>query len=155
MPNNKHPHYKRLGRELAMQFLFQFDCAELEFDSSDLGLFLKRAKEKDDGAAADRRFKRAAKYAEKLILAVVDDLDRIDAEIKALLSKDWSWERLAMVDKAILRAAVAEMLRFDDVPSPVTIDEAVEISKKFGAEPSKSFVNGLLDALKKKLEKAR
>jgi len=153
MPNDKRSHYKRLGRELAMQFLFQFDCVKSDFDDADLVLFLERAK--DAGEVDERRFKRAAKYAGRLVSTIVEKLEAIDAEIKALLSKDWSWERLALVDKAMLRVAVAEMLCFDDVPLLVTIDEAVEISKKFGAEPSKSFINGLLDALKNKLEKAR
>lgn len=147
MSDDKRVHHKRLGRELAMQFLFQFDCGEREFDPRDFALFVKCAGA-EDASSDDRRFRRAAKYAEKLVSAVLGDLERIDGKIKALLSEKWSWERLAVVDKAILRVAAAEMLVFDDVPPLVAIDEAIEIAKKYGDESSKAFVNGLLDALK-------
>ena len=147
MSNDKHSHYKRLGRELAMQFLFQFDFAENEFEPDALSSFLERAA-KEEGRSEDRRFRRAARYADKLVSAVLENLDTVDGKIQSLLSKDWTWDRLAMVDKAILRVAVAEMSFFDNVPTLVTINEAVEIAKRFGAESSRTFVNGLLDALK-------
>ena len=87
---------------------------------------------------------------EKLIncenLAQIFDLHResIDAELKDL-SKNWTMERMAKVDKNIIRVALVELKYFDDIPPNVTINEAVEIAKKYGSNDSASFVNGILD----------
>ena len=150
MSNERHSHYKHLGRELATQFLFQYDFSGGEFTSADLEVFLERASRGGENPIGtdERRIRRASKYAVKLVGEVMERLDEIDATVKRFLSKDWSWERIAAIDKAILRVAVCELLFFDDVPTLVSINEAVEIAKEFGAESSKAFINGLLDALK-------
>ncbi len=150
MSSEKHSHYKHLGRKLATQFLFQYDFSGAEFNPRDLELFLERVPLEGENPVGndDRRIRRASKYAAKLVESIMERLDEIDSAIKGFLSEDWSWERIAAIDKAILRVATCEMLFFDDVPTLVSINEAVEIAKQFGAESSKAFVNGLLDALK-------
>ncbi|HBF42150.1 MAG TPA: N utilization substance protein B, partial [Desulfobacteraceae bacterium] len=60
-------------------------------------------------------------------------------------SKNWRLERMALLDKCVLRLAVFEILYLEDIPPKVSIDEAMEIGKKFGSEYSSSFVNGVLD----------
>ncbi len=77
------------------------------------------------------------------------------AEIDALLSDhstNWKLTRMAAVDKNILRIAAFEIMNCSDIPAKVTINEAVEIAKKFGAADSAAFVNGILDNLSRKHE---
>ncbi len=77
---------------------------------------------------------------------------QIDSIIKEA-SKNWRLERMAIVDRNILRIGCYELLFSDDVPYKVAINEAVELSKRFGTEDSRSFVNGVLDAVKKRADK--
>ena len=79
---------------------------------------------------------------------ITEHLEEIDAKIDNA-SKGWSISRIGKVELAILRLAVYEMLYDDDIPVGVAIDEAVELSKRFGQESSGSFVNGILAALAK------
>jgi N utilization substance protein B len=71
----------------------------------------------------------------------------IDAAIAAALSKRWKLERVASVDKCILRIAIYELMREPGTPGPVIIDEAVELAKRFGEADSPAFVNGILDTI--------
>lgn len=73
--------------------------------------------------------------------------EEIDRIIKKHL-KNWDFDRLALVEKAVLRLALTEMFFFDDIPPSVSIDEAIEIVKKYSLDKSAGFVNGLLDAIK-------
>ena len=68
-------------------------------------------------------------------------------------SKNWEFARIAIMDKIILRLAICEFLYFPDIPPKVTIDEAIEISKKFSTEKSSSFINGILDSILMDLRK--
>jgi N utilization substance protein B len=83
-----------------------------------------------------------------LIEGVIANIEKIDAVIKQR-SKNWTPERLAVIDRAILRLAVFEMLFMDDIPDVVTIDESIELGKTFGGENSGQFINGILDSVKK------
>ena len=83
-------------------------------------------------------------YSVELLCAVQEHLDEIDARISEA-SKNWALSRMPIVDRAILRCAICEMLFIDDVPVKVCINEAVELAKEFGGEDeSASFVNGIL-----------
>ena len=64
----------------------------------------------------------------------------------------WDLERISVVDRLILKIALIEFLEFEDIPAKVTINEAIEIAKRFGGERSKQFVNGMVDGLRKQLE---
>lgn len=94
--------------------------------------------------------KEALRFAEKLVLRTIDmeeDLDEIISE----QIKNWNINRLAFVDKVVLRIALCEFLRFDDIPSKVTINEAIELAKDYSTSKSGMFVNGILDAALSKL----
>ncbi|MFD2637403.1 transcription antitermination factor NusB [Piscibacillus salipiscarius] len=82
-------------------------------------------------------------YSKKLITGVLEHLSEIDQAISDKLEK-WSFNRIATVEKTVLRIAVYEMLYVDDVPREVTINEAVELAKRFNEDQSGKFINGVL-----------
>jgi N utilization substance protein B len=86
------------------------------------------------------------KFAEELVRGVVSERENIDGIIEKT-STNWKIERMARVDRNILRLAVFELMRLADVPVRVTLNEAIELGKKFGSEESSSFVNGILDKI--------
>jgi N utilization substance protein B len=85
-------------------------------------------------------------YFEEIVKGTVDSLDEIDALIKKH-SRNWSFERIAAVDKSILRLSVYAMLHDTEVPPVISINEGIELGKKFGGENSGHFINGILDAI--------
>ena len=89
-------------------------------------------------------------FAEPLIRGALQHRDAIDAQIKQLV-KNWELHRIAAVDRNILRLAIYEMLHRDDIPPVVSINEAVDIAKKFSTQDSGKFVNGVLDKVKSEL----
>ncbi len=91
-------------------------------------------------------------FAERLFLRTVDNRSRTDDIIREHIA-NWEIERLATVDRIILQMAITEMLTFEDIPTKVTINEAIEIAKKFSTARSGRFVNGILDAVVLSLEK--
>ena len=89
-------------------------------------------------------------FAERLVRGVIDrrgDLDRWIGECAA----NWRMERMAVVDRNVLRLAAFELLIEPDAPPAVVIDEAIEIAKKFGGGESGAFINGILDAIRKRV----
>lgn len=127
---------RRTAREKALQALFQIDVSNTE-PSSAIEHVL-------EGAAKDE-------YLTNLVYGVVKHQTEIDGIIKANLEK-WSIDRLATVDRNLLRIAVYE-LKFSDgkVPENVVLDEAIEIAKRFGDDHSSKFVNGVLSKVKELL----
>lgn len=125
---------RRTAREKALQALFQIDVSDVT-PSSAIEHVLE-GKETDD-------------YLTKLVLGVVEQKSEIDQLIRANLEK-WTLQRLATVDRNLLRMAVYE-LRFanNDVPENVVLDEAIEIAKIYGDEQSSKFINGVLSKVKK------
>jgi N utilization substance protein B len=85
-------------------------------------------------------------FAEEIIKGTYKNLLRINKLIHAC-AKNWSLDRMAVVDRNVLRMAVYEILYRMEIPTSVTINEAIEIAKKFGTEESGSFVNGILDSV--------
>ena len=88
-------------------------------------------------------------FAEGLVLGVHSHLDLIDKAVKEF-STNWALDRMAKVDLAILRLACYELLFSPSVPSSVIINEAIEIGKRFGAQETPAFVNGILDQISRK-----
>lgn len=82
-------------------------------------------------------------YIESVLHGVVDNLERIDQVILSKL-KNWTIQRIAKIDLAILRLAVYEILYVSDIPNKVSANEAVELAKEYGNNDSKSFVNGVI-----------
>jgi len=99
---------------------------------------------------SNRKFSEAGKeFFQRLVDTTFTNLNNIDAVIETTL-QHWTLARLAGIDRAIIRIAVCELMYLTDVPPKVVINEAVEIAKKFGAEESPRFINGVLDAIYKK-----
>jgi transcription antitermination protein NusB len=132
---------RRKSRELALQMLFQADMG------------------KQDAEQVRRTFWAENKAASAEVRGFADDLfrsaiDRV-AEIDVLIEKHaehWRMERMAAVDRNLLRAAVAELLVYPETPRAVVINEALEIARKFSSPESVHFVNGVLDSIGKELE---
>ncbi len=87
-------------------------------------------------------------YTVKIVTTFIENKDKIDNEIKEH-SKGWDVERLVKIDRDILRIAITELLFFEDVPASVSIDEAVEIAKKYSEPESSKFINGILGQVAK------
>ena len=87
-------------------------------------------------------------FAEELYRGTIENREEIDKTI-AEFSIDWSIDRIAKVDLSILRLATYEILYCDDIPAGASINEAVELGKKFGGEKSAKFINGVLGAIAK------
>jgi transcription antitermination protein NusB len=126
------------SREFAMQMLFQWDMCQHDIARLE-GNFWKGAKAAEQTRAfANQLFEGAAHDAK--------DLDEIISQHAA----NWRLERIAAIDRAILRLAMHEM-RATDTPAKVVINEAVELAKRFSSEDSGAFVNGILDTYRKTL----
>ena len=135
---------RRKAREYAMQSLYAAevggDQSRIATEDGENGLM------HDEPVSADTR-----EYG----LALTHAVRRRAAEIDQLItecSDRWDLERLAVVDRVILRMSIAELLTQPDVPARVCINEAVEIARKFSTENSSRFVNGVLDAVSRKLQ---
>jgi len=132
---------RRRARELAVQFLYSFQVNPGELEER-LADFWKRRK-------VDRKVK---EFADSLVRGTLAQKERIDGMISNQVI-NWDISRIALVDRNILRLAVYELAFRDDIPPIVSINEAVDIAKKFGTPESGKFVNGILDNLKLKLAK--
>ena len=89
-------------------------------------------------------------FAEELINGTINNIAAIDQEIASHAS-NWTFERIAKVDLAILRLAIFELLHRTDIPPIVSINEAIDLSKTFSTPDSKRFINGILDKMKNKI----
>lgn len=127
------------SREFALQMLFQWDMARQSPGRIEQH-FWKTAR-----AAEPTR-----KFAHELFVGAIAQTDAADALISEL-SENWRLDRLASIDKSILRLAIYEF-RFGTAPPKVVIDEALELAKKFSSQEAPAFLNGILDAALKKLE---
>lgn len=90
--------------------------------------------------------------AEALVRGVEHERQRLDSVVAAA-TEHWRIERMAVVDRNVLRMAVFEMLDDPDVPRVVAIDEAIEIARKYGSEESAAFINGILDAVLRRVDR--
>ena len=134
---------RRRAREFALKALYQVDVSEgLRTDALD-GLWKGQLDAASDERAADAA---EVKFASRIATAVDEKQNDID-ELIEKASKNWRLNRMPVVDRNILRMATAELLFFDDVPTSVTINEAVELAKRFGDKDSRAFVNGILDRI--------
>jgi N utilization substance protein B len=128
---------RRRGREFAMQLLYAVEVGKEAFAEALKGLV------EDPELPMDAR-----EYGTRLARKVLESQEDLDARIAAAAS-NWDLERIAIVDKLIIRCAVAELMYMQDVPLKVAINEAVDIAKKYSTGDSSRFVNGVLDAIAK------
>jgi N utilization substance protein B len=94
----------------------------------------------------------ARAFSARLVGAVLRRAEELDEAIRGV-AENWRLERMGAVDRNVIRVALAEMLEDPDTPVAVVLDEAIEIAKRYGGEESGTFVNGVLDALGRRLEK--
>ncbi|MGH7981291.1 MAG: transcription antitermination factor NusB [Limisphaerales bacterium] len=152
---------RREARERAVQFLFQHDLNPL----TDLERALNEFWDNQRAAAiADERGgahwgqpvelppptaeeSETRLFADPLIRGVIQYRDIIDEKIRCH-AKNWEFHRIAAVDRNVMRLAIYEMLYRDDIPPVVSINEAVDIAKKFSTHDSGKFVNGILDRIR-------
>lgn len=137
---------RRSCREAALQALYQFDTLG-EFSPESLQFFLdhfQAQQELDDDDAAERVS--AGDLCSHLVRGVVEHAEYIDGEI-ARASAHWSLDRMSRVDRNIIRIATFEMAFCPDIPRKVSINEALEIAKRFAAPESPMFINGVLDKI--------
>jgi N utilization substance protein B len=133
---------RRLGRIAAMQFFYQMDSQRNCPIEEQLKIFWSMHEQADQ----------ARGYGEELINAMKDRIAELDAEIAKYVD-NWELIRIAQVDRNILRVAIYEMKYRLDIPPIVSINEAIEIAKRFGGEQSGKFVNGVLDQYRKDLNR--
>ena len=146
-------HSKRMGREIAMQYLYSCDTRGDLPGAATFETFFE-ALVGEYGNTDERLMHRAREMAVKLYELVALHLDEIDAILRPRC-ESWGWERIGAVDRAVMRVALAEMLYGGDTPVLVCIDEAVEITRDFAGAESGNFVNGVLNAIKNDLPKIK
>jgi N utilization substance protein B len=135
---------RRKSRELTMQMLFQGDLGKQTAAEVSTLFWPSR----DDVDAETRGF------AEDLYRVATTRQPEIDALIEAH-SQNWRLERMATVDRNLLRAAVAEMLGYPATPAPIIINESLEVARRYAAPESIHFLNGILDAIARDILKQR
>jgi N utilization substance protein B len=131
------------SREMALKILFSWDISREPMEDC-RKRFIHNAGEPCD--------EEVVKYSGELVTGVEKKKDEIDPII-AGYATNWSLDRMATIDRNILRMATYELLYLSEVPPKVAINEAIELAKKFGDKDSGKFVNGILDGIKKDREK--
>ena len=132
---------RRQARECALQMLYQLDMSRGEADE-----IVARFWQTNDADSEVRAF------ADELVRGVVKNMGELD-DLLSSHSTNWKISRMAAVDKNVLRLAAYELTNRPDIPVKVTINEAVEIAKRFGTAESGAFVNGILDNIAGKVKK--
>lgn len=131
---------RRKARELALQLLYELDLRDEAEATRTVDDFWRRQAVPEDVRA----------YAETLVRGTKSHQTKID-ELITRFAERWDLDRMAVVDRNIVRAGIFELLWAGDVPPKVAINEALEIARKFSTEDSTRFINGLLDRVRREL----
>ncbi len=129
---------RRKARQYALQLLFRVDLTKESVNKDTFNDFWKDKKVSEN----------IVSFTNELVNGTCSNLENIDSEIRATASH-WSLERISVVDRSLLRLAVFELLYREDIPPLVSINEALEIAKKFSSMESVAFINGILDKIAK------
>jgi len=132
---------RRKSRELALQILFELDINQGDVQKA-IDQFWKTFEYSKD----------LRDFSERIVKGVAEHREEIDRLIKKN-SRNWRFDRIDRVDRNILRVAIFELVHCPDIPPKVSINEAIELSKKFGSEKSPSFINGILDKVAQEMKK--
>ena len=130
--------HRRKAREYALQALYMYESVQADMDD----LLLLEWVDRD--ISEDIR-----DFSTTLIKGTIENLPEID-ELINRHSRNWKFERISPVDKSILRISIYALCNIQSIPFAVTIDEGIELAKMYGGEKSSQFINGILDAIKKK-----
>lgn len=131
---------RRKSRELVLQMLFQADMGKQSADQVRKTFWAERKDVEDEVRG----------FADDLFRAADEHADQINDQIQKH-AQHWKLDRMAAVDRNVLRSAVAEMLAFPKTPRPVVINEALEIARKFSSPESVNFINGVLDSVAREI----
>ena len=134
---------RRKARELALHALYAIELSQNPFNEVENDLIKNQ---ENDELVKD--------FASQLFSKAVTNIEKLDELIK-LKALNWDFERIAILDKLILRIAISEFLYFNDIPPKVSIDEAIEISKKYSTAKSGKFINGILDSVLSELRNTK
>jgi N utilization substance protein B len=143
---------RRRSRQYALQALYRSDVTATPVTAA-LQLLWSGLAE-GEGLDADEHLPESAEieFAQRLALGVESHRGEIDTLIEAC-SINWRIPRMPAVDRNILRIAAFELMRCHDIPPTVSINEAVELAKRYGSEDSRAFVNGIVDRMARQLER--
>jgi len=130
---------RRSSRELALKFLYQFELNGGDLDEQ-IKLFFERNSSREDVKI----------FMKDLVVSLLDKVKEID-EIIQKFSDHWVLDRMAVIDRNILRMGTCELLFGFSTPPKVVINEAIDIAKKYGNEDSPEFINGILDKVYKEI----
>jgi N utilization substance protein B len=130
---------RRKSRELALQALYQWNITR-----QDPSLILDQQKVNFSPADEEDEF------AQQIIVGVLEHYNHID-ELIEKFSEHWRLDRISIIDRNILRMAIFELLFREDIPPRVTLNEAIDLGKRFGSEDSSAFINGILDHIQKEV----
>ncbi len=133
---------RRKSRELALQMLFQLDMGK-QSPEQVRKTFWSERKEMDESVRG---------FADDIFRLATERNEEIDKVIEAH-AQNWRMERMAAVDRNVIRAAVAEFIGYPQTPAPIVINEALEIARKFSSPEAVNFINGVLDSVSKDLAK--
>ena len=134
---------RRKARELVLKSLYSYEITSMEPASIMSDLLSESTLDSPSRL-----------FASQLFQKVLENMKSIDNMIRECV-RNWDINRLAIIDKNVIRMGISELLFFSDIPQKVSIDEAIELAKKYGSEDSGSFVNGVLDHIAKNLDKKR
>jgi 3',5'-nucleoside bisphosphate phosphatase len=131
---------RTVARQIALQALYQWQVHGDDFKTEVERFFLDWARDPD-----------VASYARQLFEGVVSCVAEVDG-VLAKAARNWSLDRMAAIDRNVLRIGAYELMYRDDIPALVAINEAVDLAKKFSTKESGAFVNGILDRIRISLE---
>ncbi len=134
---------RRKTREFVLQTLF---AADVQKDDPRNVLERLRSHYQGDEDPPLKLDRVMDEFAGRLVEAISENMAEIDTLISKL-SHNWKIHRMSLVDRNVLRLAIGEMLHFSDIPMRVSLNEAIDLGKKYGAENSAAFINGVLDRL--------
>lgn len=137
---------RRKGRILAFQALYSWDASQTKKEQLPEDLL-------DFGWTSQNPDEEMTAFSRLLVTGTIENIEAVDSMIQKHLD-NWELKRLNKVDLAILRMSVYTLLFQTDMPPSIVIDEAIDISKEYGTDDSYRFVNGVLDAVRKTIEKS-
>jgi len=148
---------RRTGRESALQMLYQMEASHCSADEAIRLFWLSFPRTSAEAQLGDEdnvdpNEKDGEEFANAIVRGFDDDHEKVDELIRAV-SQHWRLERMTRVDRNVLRVGTWELLRCEDIPRRVTLNESIELAKRFGTETSAAFVNGVLDRIASDLQK--
>src|SRR5262245_63063314 len=131
---------RRKAREYALQMLFQWDITHDSIETIAVSFWQNHEEQQT-----------VIEFARRLVTQTVEHVEKIDAVIQSH-AEHWRLDRMAVVDRNILRLATQELLFDTETPGTVVINEAIEIARRYSAQESPQFINGVLDSIKRERE---